>query len=51
MSTPKASPAPAPAPAPAQPPQNGPDPSAGGCYVRDPITGALSPDTTTTEQE
>jgi hypothetical protein len=32
--------------------QEAPNPSAGGCYVRDPITGALSPDpTTTTDQE
>ena len=25
------------------------DPQAGGCYTRDPITGALSPDTPITE--
>jgi hypothetical protein len=32
--------------------QEAPNPSSGGCYVRDPITGALSPDpTTTTSQE
>jgi hypothetical protein len=40
-----AAPAAAPAPAPAA---EAPNPSAGGCYVRDPITGALSLDPSAT---
>jgi hypothetical protein len=33
----------APAPAVAPAPRQVPDPAAGGCYIRDPLTGALSP--------